>query len=210
MGKDGAPTLLVSRGRKRVGHPPKCLPGPSAVIKIGGLPSLEWTMPEISDDYKGFDGKGWICDTCGEAIVRAKDGWVQWLSKCESSKWSARDLQLVHHLPASPLGAKRPGCQFTEQAEFARDKMTVSDLNLTHFLTKDGLMDLLSMLVEGGLSQNDVIEMIKRLHIPGYEHARKHFNRAISEGIFEPNTREDFYWQSNIKAVNDWIDEGGE
>lgn len=166
-------------------------------------------MPNVSGDYKGFDGKGWICDRCGQAIVRAQDGWVQWLSKHESGNWSGRDLQLVHHLPASPIGQKRPGCQFNEQAEFAKDKMTVGDLHLTHFLSKDGLMDLLSMLVEGGLPQNEVIEMIKRLHIPGYEHARHHFDRAISEGVFEPNTLEGFYRQSNIEAVNEWIERSG-
>ena len=46
--------------------------------------------------------------------------------------------------------------------------------------------------------------MIKRLHIPGYEHARLHFNAAIDQLVFEPNTPPGFYWQHNNDAVLEW------
>ena len=157
-------------------------------------------------DFRGFDNKGWICDTCGEVIERAEYGWVQWLSGRVGDKRVARDLQLVHQMPASPRKGMESGCQFDQRAEFSRDRFTISDSHLMHFLGDDGLMTLLAMLMEERLPRAQVVEMIERLHIPGYEHARFHFDQAIAEGVFEPNTLKDFYWQSNIKAVNNWAE----
>ena len=62
-------------------------------------------------------------------------------------------------------------------------------------------MRLLQMLGEEDHPKEDVLEMIKRLHIPGYEAARGHFDEAISEGYFEPNTPEGYYHQSEIEAT---------
>jgi hypothetical protein len=56
-------------------------------------------------------------------------------------------------------------------------------------------------LARDELPKDEVLEMIKRLHIPGYEHARQHFQRAIADGVFEPNMPDGYYWQSNIDAV---------
>jgi hypothetical protein len=62
-------------------------------------------------------------------------------------------------------------------------------------------MLLLSMIAEGELPKDEVLDLTKRLHIPGYEQARSHFDRAIAEAAFEPNMPKGFYWQSNIQAV---------
>lgn len=168
---------------------------------------------ELLDSYTGFDGKGWICDTCSEPIKRARDGWVQWKNRPrELGKMSnvgpkprprAYDLQLVHHVPASPLPTKRGelyGCQFEDH----NPAYMISDLPLTSFLGANGMMRLLSYLSSGKIVRKEVMEMFKRLHIPGYEHARMHFDAAIADGVFEPNTREGFYWQNDIEAVNKW------
>ncbi|VEG89833.1 Uncharacterised protein [Legionella spiritensis] len=72
------------------------------------------------------------------------------------------------------------------------------------FLGADGLMQLLILLSEQRLPQDQVLEMIKRLHIPGYEHARRYFNEAIDHLVFEPNTPPGFYLQHNIDAVLEW------
>jgi hypothetical protein len=55
-----------------------------------------------------------------------------------------------------------------------------------------------------------LIELIKRLHIPGYEQARNSFDAAISDGAFEPNTKPGFYSQSNIQNTLRWIQERDE
>jgi hypothetical protein len=138
----------------------------------------------------------WTCDNCGQPINAAEDGYVEWLA----FNGGARNLHLVHHSPASP---RRPNgdCYFDEEAERRRDGATVRSLSLTDFLGPNGLMQLLILLSEGELPKDEVIEMIQRIHIPGYEQARPHFARALAEGVFEPNTPEGFYWQNDINAV---------
>jgi hypothetical protein len=172
-------------------------------------------MSNKRDDFAGFDGRGWICDTCGEPILKAKDGVLEWLSGYnkdgDESVKIARDIHLVHHLPASPRAHKGDdiGCYFNEREEFKKDRLTPSWSHLDRFLDTDGLMELLEILQHEGLPKEDVIEMIKRLHIPGYEHARLHFNEAISNGVFEPNRAPGFYWQSDIEATLKWAEETG-
>jgi hypothetical protein len=62
-------------------------------------------------------------------------------------------------------------------------------------------MRLLVFISEKELPVGEVLEMIKRLHIIGYEQARRHFASAISAGTFEPNMPTDFYSQSDIRAT---------
>lgn len=66
-------------------------------------------------------------------------------------------------------------------------------------------MELLFMLSEHELPEDEVIEIIKRPHIPGYEHARMHFNAAIAEQVFEPNTKPGFYKMADINATLAWL-----
>jgi len=148
----------------------------------------------------------WICDTCGELIETVEAGWVEWLVIVNrydtADKRQGRGLRLVHHQPASPRRMARYGsCQYDAHAEFQRDGASLYDLPLSSFLGPDGLNLLLSMIAEDELPTEDVLEMTKRLHIPGYEHARRHFARAIAEGVFEPNMLKGYYWQHDIEAV---------
>jgi hypothetical protein len=147
----------------------------------------------------------WICDTCGELIEEKGKGWVEWLviRKDKADKPQGRGLRLVHHGSASPHGR----CQYDGSVEYRRDGGLLHDVPLQDFLGPDGLMRLLSLLAKGELPKDEVLEMIKRLHIPGYEHARKHFRRAIAEGVFEPNTMKGYYWQRDIEAVLEFIRE---
>lgn len=78
-------------------------------------------------------------------------------------------------------------------------------LMLTEFLGADGLMMLLPILTKGELPQEDLLEMIKRCHVPGYEQAHLHFDHAIDEGIFERNTDPGYYSQSDIQAVLEFV-----
>lgn len=161
------------------------------------------------ENFTGHGSRGWVCDTCGQTIAKGIDGYVQWITLEVDGETKGRDLTIVHHVPASPRKSKnRPyGCQFDEKAELAKDEGIVSDSDLPSFLGPDGLMRLLIMLTEGELPPKTILEVIKRLHIPGYERVRLHFRRAIAEGLFEPNTPEGFYWQSEIQAVLDWAKE---
>ncbi len=51
--------------------------------------------------------------------------------------------------------------------------------------------------------------MIKRLHVKGYEHARRHFKAAIQDDVFEPNRKEGYYWPHQIEATLKWMDKNG-
>lgn len=141
----------------------------------------------------------WVCDTCGQLIQAAAHGWVEWIMYSgEDYSKPGRDLRLVHHRPHSPLNQ---GCQFDRREERAKDGGLIADQSLPEFQGPDGLMELLSMIAEQRLPAAQVIEMVKRLHVPGYEHARRHLQRAVVEGVIEPNTPPGFPMQRQLAAV---------
>jgi len=141
----------------------------------------------------------WICDSCHQPITDVSHGWVEWLTRNEGGKHIGRGLRLVHHCSAhEPLDGR---CQCDVRAERARDVSSLSDLPLTDFVGPDGLITLLSLIADEEVPTEEVLEMIKRLHVPGYEHARFHFDAAIADGVFEPNTRPGYYSIHDINAV---------
>ena len=141
-----------------------------------------------------MDNRTWICDSCEKPIIDPEHGWVEWLG---SQQELGRGLRLVHKKPYSPR-APDGLCRYDDDA-------CASSLELTDLLGPDGLMQLLEFLAEETISKEEVLEMIKRLHIPGYEHARLHFDAAITEGVFESNTAAGYYSQEEINAVLEWI-----
>jgi hypothetical protein len=68
-------------------------------------------------------------------------------------------------------------------------------------------MLLLGKLEEGRLPQTEVLEMIKRLHIPGYERARHYFKEAIADYAFDPNTAPGYHYQDQIEATLRYVEE---
>jgi hypothetical protein len=154
--------------------------------------------------YRGFDDRGWICDTCGGIIKLSEDGWVEWCKPVKNGKVGRRgqDFRLVHHTKSRDQESK---CQFDDHDR----QFMVLDLPLDSFLGSNGLMRLLALVADRKVKSKEVLEMIKRLHIPGYEHTRLHFDEAISEGVFEPNTARGYYHMSNIRAVDEWLKSAG-
>jgi len=108
----------------------------------------------------------WKCDVCGQDIVRAEDGWVEALcyQDAATGELKERGLRLVHAAMASPRG--RAGCQYNQEAEYAKGKATVVDLGLPVYLGREGLARLRQMLRDGSARKEEVEAMIKRLH-PG-------------------------------------------
>jgi hypothetical protein len=98
-------------------------------------------------------------------------------------------------------GGKYDGCYFNR----ADPELAVFDTHLVSFLGPDGLMRLLAMIAEEEVPISEGFEMLKRLHIPGYEHTRLHFEEAIRDGVFELNTDPGYYWQADIRAVDQWL-----
>ncbi|WP_245625347.1 hypothetical protein [Stenotrophomonas chelatiphaga] len=149
----------------------------------------------------------WKCDQCGHPINSVEDGWVEWLNGSIAEQWEGalRGLRLVHHKPASP-NADQGGCYHDEAYWFAAKRYTVSDLPLTSFVGPDGLVTLLAFLADRRFADPDeVLELIKRLHVPNYEGARNSFEAAIAEGVFEPRSTPGYYDQRELLAVLNWI-----
>jgi hypothetical protein len=134
---------------------------------------------------------GWFCDACGGLIEDKDDGWVEWLTHVDRDTGTVtqRGLRLVHD-------SER--CQYPRRYEPGN---SVSGLPLSAFLGADGLTHLLKFLAEKFSPPEEVLELIKRLHTPGYEHARGLFERAIQDGEIERSVPEGYYFQRDIEAT---------
>jgi hypothetical protein len=148
---------------------------------------------------------GWRCGVCGEAITRIEDGWVEWLAgEDEHGNAESRGLRLVHALAASPRGPEGHGCQYDERQEFSRDQSVVEGLLLERFVGPVGLMRLLSLIAADELPRDELVELAKRVQIPGYEQARELIPKAMAEGVLEPSIGTGYYLQSEIQSVLRW------
>ena len=126
----------------------------------------------------------WYCDTCGEIIDGAENGMLQWLTHSDGDRHVGRDLRIVHHFSASPLGGAN-GCYPDERHELKADRSTLSDHPLEKVLGPDGLVILLSLIEDGKLPAREVNRVIMRLFVPGYERA----TAVLSEGSFDRRGR---------------------
>jgi hypothetical protein len=115
---------------------------------------------------------GWRCDSCREPITSIDAGWVEWLSsEGDSGEDVLSGLQLVHHGSVLPNGAGQ-SCRYDHLEEFRNRKTIVEGLPLERFVGPDGLMMLFSLLADGSLPRDEILELAKRVQIPGYELAR--------------------------------------
>lgn len=147
---------------------------------------------------------GWRCSACGQLITSIEDGWVEWLA-AENRRGVTRlkGLRLVHRFHTS-LAPSEHGCRYDQRAVFRKDRSVVEGLPLERFIGPDGLMMLLSLIREGELPMADLLELAKRVQIPGYELVRELFKEASAEGVIEPVIGEGYYLQSDIQAVLRW------
>jgi hypothetical protein len=141
---------------------------------------------------------GWRCDSCSELITSIESGWVEWLAGAdEHGKNRIKGLRLVHSY-----------CRYDDRREFRKDHSLVEGLPLERFVGPDGLMLLLSLIAEGEMPTPDLLELVKRLHIPGYEQTRDLFSEAILGGAVAPLIGEGFYLQSEIRELLTWAVSG--
>ena len=154
---------------------------------------------------KGLQGPGWKCTTCGMLITRIEDGWVEWLA-AENTKGAniSRGLRLVHRLATNSGPSGGTDCRYDARSEFRKDKSIVEGLPLERFVGPDGLTLLLALLAEDELPKDDVLELVKRVQIPGYEQTRELFQEVISRGTVAPVIRPGYYLQFEIQALFSW------
>ena len=98
----------------------------------------------------------------------------------------------------------------TKDMKKSGNNSTALGTPLSHFIHMIGLISLLELISDGQFKNNDeVLEVIKRLFIPDYEVARLYFRDAISEGYFEPNTKENYHHTLDIQRTMDYIRQEG-
>lgn len=119
---------------------------------------------------------------------------MEWLAGAdEYGTTRLKGLRLVHNL-----------CRYDDRREFRKDQSLVEGLPLARFVGPDGLMLLLSLIAEGEMPRVELVELVKRVHIPGYELTRAIFADAIHGGAVSPLIGEGFYMQSEIREVLTW------
>ena len=137
---------------------------------------------------------GWRCGNCNELITSIEAGWVEWLvNEDASGKTRVRGVRLVHTL-----------CRYDDRREFRANRSLVEGLSLERFVGPDGLMLFLSLIAQGEMPRADLLELVKRVHIPGYEQTRELFRDAIHGGAVAPLIGDGFYTQSEIHEVLNW------
>ena len=136
----------------------------------------------------------WYCDSCGQNILTAREGIIEWKNTSESDRF---DLHLVHNTTK---------CTYDGRSMYLLEKTTVSHSPLEWYLGDDGLMMLLEEIsLDLFLNKREVIEMIKRLHINGYDAVYTHIDEACSEGVVECDRQLNSITQENIKAIQEWL-----
>ena len=135
---------------------------------------------------------GWRCATCGQLITSVSDGWVEWLaSEDDGGGTILNGLRLVH----------RESCRYDPRAVFRNGRSVVEGLSLERFVGPDGLILLLSLLVAGELPMAEVVELAKRVQIPGYELARNLVGQRNLSQIPPPLLGRGCYLQAEIAEL---------
>jgi hypothetical protein len=154
------------------------------------------------EDSTRTGSTGWSCGHCGDLITRIEDGWVEWIAAEDASgNEHLSGFRLVHRHDGST--ATRT-CQYDQRVEFAKNHSIVEGLSLERFVGTDGLMLLLSFLAQSSASTGEILELTKRVQIPGYELVRQRIYPALAAGYFHPAISDEFPLQSEIAGVLHW------
>jgi hypothetical protein len=130
---------------------------------------------------------------------------VEWLAAEDThGKPKVSGLRLVHHRNTSPRWPEPHGCQYNPRDEFRRNRGIVEGLALDRFAGPDGLMLLLSMIAGRELPMLELIELAKRVQVPGYEAVHEVVQDAVREGVIAPSISAGFYLQCEIGNVLRW------
>jgi hypothetical protein len=143
---------------------------------------------------------GWRCDSCGDVITSVQAGWVDWLaSEDKHGKDVLSGIRLVHRGPRQK--ARKHNCRYDPLKEFRSRKTIVEGLPLNRLVGADGLMVLLSLLAEGELPHTEILELVKRVQIPGYELVRSLSRTWERSKLLAPVLGHGCYLQSEIQEV---------
>ena len=150
--------------------------------------------------------KGWRCDSCAGMITSVEGGWVEWLaSEDKHGNDIVSGLRLVHR--GRRKNAPNHSCRYDPLEEFRSGRTIVEGLPLERLVGADGLMILLSLLAVGELPHHEILELVKRVQIPGYELVRNLPPRGQHLELRSPVLGHGYYLQSEIWEMLDWADQ---
>jgi hypothetical protein len=146
----------------------------------------------------------WYCDKCRRLIKEADHGWVEWIALAapDGTPERGRNIRIVHHASHS---SRQGGCHYQPDLKGERNKNSIIFLPLTDVQGSDGLMLLFGKIAEQELPTLELLEIIKRIHIPGYERARRHAKDALDAEVFEQRGPDGYWSQSEIQQILDFI-----
>ena len=143
---------------------------------------------------------GWRCDSCGDFITSVQAGWVEWLaSEDKHGNDVLSGLRLVHR--GRQKKVRNHNCRYDPLQEFRISKTIVEGLPLDRLVGPDGLMVLLSLLAEGELPHTEILELLKRVQIPGYELVRSVSRTRRRSKFLASVLGHGCYLQSEIQEV---------
>jgi hypothetical protein len=134
---------------------------------------------------------GWHCDSCARLITNVSDGWVEWLASENDTGATILNGLQVHC----------ESCRYDVCTVFRKGRSVVEGLCLERFIGPDGLILLLSLLAAGELPTVEVIELAKRVQIPGYELARNFAGEGNLPRLLRPSLGHGCYLQSEITEL---------
>ena len=139
-------------------------------------------------------------DSCADLITSVQAGWVEWLaSEDKHGNDILRGLRLVHR--GRQKNARNHNCRYDPLEEFRSRRTIVEGLPLERLVGADGLMILLSFLAEGELPHREILELVKRVQIPGYELVRNLSPRGEHSKLLSPVLSHGYYLQSEIREM---------
>lgn len=152
--------------------------------------------------FQLHDFMGWHCACCDGFITSVENGWVEWLaSEDDNGSTILSGLRLVHRT-AGQAGAPGQSCRYDPRKEFRNSRNIVEGLALESLVGADGLMALLSFLASGDFAkEEEILELTKRLHIPGYELTCNLLRQKIVSRDPNPFLGAGYYLQSEIQEV---------
>jgi hypothetical protein len=151
--------------------------------------------------------RGWRCDCCGRLITNIADGWVEWLAfEDEYGTTIVGGVRLTHRR-ATGARTRGRGCRYDARKEFRNNASIVEGLALERFVGPDGLMLLLSLVEAGEFRKQDLLELAKRVQVPGYELVRDLICEATAGRVCTPFLGKKYYLQSEMQELLAWASE---
>lgn len=136
--------------------------------------------------------KQWYCDHCGEIIKDVNAGWLEWL---KDDRTNIEDrFRIVHN---------DKKCIYNERLLSSKGLRT-KDMHLDHYIGPDGLNNLLEIMLRPIIDREELVKIIKRLHIPYYEQSLQYRDEAASDGYFSADP--DLYCnvEDNLRLIEEY------